>query len=103
MANKYHNQGANPSSQSGDGGGSNKAQGSPANVSMPVRTANWPGLPGKSGPDRSAGVPNRGYVGQFYALQEFSPRKMGKPMKGEMESGHMMPAMHKKMGKKPTM
>lgn len=26
-------------------------------VSMPERTAAWPGLPGKAGPDRSAGMP----------------------------------------------
>lgn len=25
-------------------------------TSMPERTANWPGTPGKSGPNRSAGV-----------------------------------------------
>jgi len=26
-------------------------------ASMPMRTANWGGLPGKAGPDRSNGVP----------------------------------------------
>lgn len=30
--------------------------GSP-DLSMPERTASWPSLPGKTGPDRSAGVP----------------------------------------------
>jgi hypothetical protein len=41
------------------------------------KTASWPGLPGKSGPDRSGGVPNRGYAGGFYAFQRFSPPKLG--------------------------
>lgn len=32
------------------GGGTSKAE-------MPMKTAAWPGLPGKSGPNRSNGVP----------------------------------------------
>ena len=79
------------------GGGSNKAQGSPPSTAMPVKTAGWPGLPGKDGPNRSGGTPNHGYAGQFYAMQQFSPKKMGKPMEGEMTE------MHKKMAKKSMM
>lgn len=31
-------------------------RGTASNTGMPMRTASWPGLPGKSGPERSAGV-----------------------------------------------
>ena len=38
-------------------GGSNKASGSSPKASMPEKTANWPGLPGKAqSKDRSGGV-----------------------------------------------
>jgi hypothetical protein len=67
MANKYHNQGANPSSQKGGEGGSNKASGSAPALSMPEKTASWPGLPGKSqGGSRSGGAPTTGYAGPFH-------------------------------------
>lgn len=33
---------------------------------IPMRTADWPGLPGKAGPDRSAGVPKE----KVYATAE---------------------------------
>ena len=72
----------------------------PVSTAMPIKTANWPGLPGPGGPDRSDGTPKVGYCGApFYAKAAFSPMKMGKEY-GEMaEAEHMMPAMHKKMGK----
>lgn len=57
MSNKYHNRDTAPSKQTGGQGGSNKAMGKAPSLSMPEKTANWPGLPGKAGPDRSAGVP----------------------------------------------
>lgn len=57
MGNKYWNQGANPSRQSSSQGGPNKALGSPPSQGMPEKTANWGGLPGKAGPDRSGGTP----------------------------------------------
>ena len=46
MANKYMNQGANPSRQTGGEGGSNTARGTSPSSSMPEKTASWPGLPG---------------------------------------------------------
>lgn len=39
--------------------------GSP-DLSMPMRTASWPGLPGKAGPDRSNGVPEE----KVYAMAQ---------------------------------
>lgn len=53
----------------GGQGGSNKAQGAPAKITMPEGTANWPGLPGKSGPDRSGGAPKQGKLGKFTVFQ----------------------------------
>ena len=70
MANKYHDQGANPSKQTGGQGPGPKAQGSPASAPMPVKTANWPGLPGKAGPNRSGGDPTSGKLGPFYVKKE---------------------------------
>ena len=102
MANKYHDQGANPSKQSGGEGGSNKATGNPPSMSMPEKTANWPGLPGKSGPDRSGGVPNNGYFAGFYAKQQFSPMKMGSDM-GPTMMPKKMAAKAKRMHKKEGM
>lgn len=52
MANKYINQGANPSKQTGGSNPPAKPQGSAPNLSMPEKSANWPGLPGKAGPNR---------------------------------------------------
>lgn len=41
-----------------------------------MKTANWPGLPGKSqGKDRSAGVPKKGWKGEFYVLSRMSPER----------------------------
>lgn len=70
MSNKYFNKDAAPSRQTGGEGGSNKAAGSPPSLAMPEKTANWPGLPGKGGPDRSAGTPKTGYAGPHRVKQE---------------------------------
>ena len=70
MSNKYFNRDAAPSHQTGGEGGSNKAQGSGPSISMPEKTANWPGLPGKASPDRSAGVPKEGAITKFRVDQE---------------------------------
>lgn len=46
-------------------GALNKAMGSPPSEAMNEKTANWPGLPGKGSPDRSAGVKQSGSMGPF--------------------------------------
>ena len=65
MPNKRWNSMHGANDKSG-GGASNKAQGSrPASGSD--KTANWPGLPGKTQPKaRNAGVPKTGHKGGFY-------------------------------------
>jgi hypothetical protein len=42
-----------------------------------IKTAAWPGLPGKGGPDRSNGVKKTGSMGDFYPYAQFSPPKLG--------------------------
>jgi hypothetical protein len=54
MPNKYH---GNLTGNGKFSGGSNKdSRGGSSPSSMPEKTASWPGLPGKTGPDRSGGV-----------------------------------------------
>lgn len=43
--------------QSGPQTGQKPLPAGPKDQAIPMRTAKWPGLPGKAGPDRSAGVP----------------------------------------------
>jgi hypothetical protein len=53
------------------GGGSNKATGSSPNLSMPEKTANWPGLPGKTQPSgRSLGAPTTGKAGAPFYIKK---------------------------------
>ena len=70
MPNKFYSKDAVPSKQSWGEGGSNKASGRAPSLSMPERTAAWPGLPGKSGPNRSGGAPTSGKLGQFRVKRE---------------------------------
>lgn len=56
MPNAYWNKQVSPQKTSSGDGVKPIASGS-TQTAMPERTAAWPGLPGKSGPDRSAGVP----------------------------------------------
>lgn len=58
MTNPNYNSAANkrPPSKSGKGAPLPAEGRSPAGAPMPEKSPNWPGLPGKSGPDRSAGV-----------------------------------------------
>ena len=69
MPNKHYNNmhGAN---RKGAGGHSNAAPGAKPAESMPQKTAAWPGLPGKGGPDRSGGDPKQGPLGPFYVKKE---------------------------------
>jgi hypothetical protein len=66
MPNKYH---AKPFPKSG---GSTKAEGSPPDLSMPIKTAAWPGLPGPASKSRAAGTPTTGCKGM-----PFYPKKVG--------------------------
>ena len=67
MANKYFQSGSQPSKQSGGGGGSNKPAGKRPTLTLPNKTANWPGVPGGTqSRSRSAGVPETGHKGSFY-------------------------------------
>lgn len=70
MSNKYFNKDTAPSKQTGGEGGSNKAMGSTPSLSMPEKTAAWPGLPGKASPNRSAGTPRTGFSGLFVVKKE---------------------------------
>lgn len=69
MPNPHYNNmhGAN---RKGVGGHSNKAPGAKSGASMPEKTAAWPGLPGKSGPNRSGGTPKSGPLGPFHVKGE---------------------------------
>ena len=51
-------------------GASNKAQGSKSGGGTPMKTANWPAVPGKTqSKDRSAGVKKTGRMGSFHVKQ----------------------------------
>ena len=65
MSNKYHNRDTAPSKQSGGEGGSNKAMGSRPGLPSSDKTANWPGVPGKTQRSRAGGAPTTGYAGSF--------------------------------------
>lgn len=62
--NKYH------SKMKSTGGHSNKAQGSSPSLAMPIKTANWPGLPGKSSSSRAAGAPTTGCAGKPFQVKK---------------------------------
>jgi len=70
MPNKFYND------LSSKGGGkvnpadAGEGKGTPAPSAMPMKTAAWPGLPGKTGPERSLGTPKRGKRGPFHVKQE---------------------------------
>jgi len=53
MPNKYYNNMSGANFPKKEGAPTGHRGGSQA---MPEKTANWPGLPGKAGPDRSNGV-----------------------------------------------
>jgi hypothetical protein len=64
--NKYHNRDSAPSKQTGGAVGSGKAAGGAPSASMPEKTANWPGVPGKTqAKSRAGGAPTRGHCGPF--------------------------------------
>ena len=63
MPNKYH------SKMKSHGGGSNKAMGSAPSTAMPVKTANWPDLPGPAGSSRAAGTSTTGCKGKPFQLK----------------------------------
>ena len=57
----------------GKGGGtaSGGTQGGKSQATaMPMKTAAWPGTPGKTGPNRSGGAPKSGHCGAFHVKQE---------------------------------
>lgn len=49
---------------------SEQADGPAPSTSMPMKTANWPGLPGKAGPNRANGTPKEGHCGPFFNKKE---------------------------------
>lgn len=57
MANDYFNKQVGTIKQPSSGTGVKPLPAGKPDLSMPMRTAAWPGLPGKAGPDRSNGVP----------------------------------------------
>lgn len=64
MANKFYDK------RNAGQGGSNKAMGASPSASMPERTANWPGVPGKTQKSRAGGAPKTGHCGPFYVKSE---------------------------------
>ena len=72
MTNRYYN-------DNGRGALTNEASkpksGSSHPTDMPIRSPNWPGLPGNHGPDRSGGTPRTGAMGPFYVHSEMSPKQ----------------------------
>lgn len=70
MSNKFFNKDTAPSKQSGGQGGSNSPQGSGGVPQPPTKTAAWPGLPGKKGPNRSNGVPTTGNQGHPFLVKK---------------------------------
>jgi len=64
MANKRYNGLAGKSGGKASGGSQG---GTAAPTAMPIKTANWPDLPGKAQPrSRSEGTPIEGKCGPFY-------------------------------------
>lgn len=57
MANKFYNTQIRNIDQPSSGQGVKPLSPGKPDLSMPMRTARWPGLPGEAGPDRSAGAP----------------------------------------------
>lgn len=51
-------------------GASNTSNGSKPSGGMPMKTANWPGVSGKTQSSRSAGVKTTGHKGGFYVKKE---------------------------------
>lgn len=92
MANRFHGNLTGNGKLSG-GVESGAAQGTRSAPSFPERTASWPGLPGKSGPDRANGVAKHGRLGEFYAYSQFSPPKLG--------TGARFKALSAKLSKEP--
>ena len=67
MANKYYGNLTGNGKFSGGGGGSNKPTGKRPTLTLPNKTANWPGVPGGTQTkSRSAGVSETGHKGPFY-------------------------------------
>ena len=57
MANDYFNKQVGTIKQPTSGQGVKPLPPGKPDLSMPMRTASWPGLPGKSGPNRANGTP----------------------------------------------
>lgn len=57
MANKYFNHQVGNIKASGGSGAKTSVGSGSGGGGMTEKTANWPGLPGKSGPNRSGGTP----------------------------------------------
>ncbi len=68
MSNKYHSNLTGNGKQSG--GSQAQTRSSHPEMLMPEKTANWGGLPGKTGPNRSGGAPKRGKCGPFHVKAE---------------------------------
>lgn len=39
-------------------------------LTLPEKSVNYPGIPGKGGPDRSGGTPRKGYCGPFHVKKD---------------------------------
>jgi hypothetical protein len=80
MANSYFNTQIGNDKEPKSGKGVMPKGGGPGSTSVPERTANWPGLPGKGGTDRSNGSPEE----KIYATAK--GLRGGKEVEGADES-----------------
>lgn len=70
MPNKRWNSMHGANDKSG-GGHKEGSRGSATGTSTPMKTASWPGLPGKTQPRaRNAGQPTTGHKGAFYVKKQ---------------------------------
>ena len=66
MTNKYFNKGTTTSTLAGG----DKPAGRRPTLTLPEKTANWGGLPGKTQKSRAGGAPTTGHAGKFRVKQD---------------------------------
>lgn len=70
MPNKYHGNLTGNGKYSGGGNDSAKPAGGRPTLTLPEKTANWGGLPGKTQKSRAGGAPTTGHAGKFHVKQD---------------------------------
>ncbi len=67
MPNKFYN---NLSSKGGGKAGGGNQAGTVQSSAMPMKSADYPGLPGQAGPDRSGGTSKTGFCGMPFQVKQ---------------------------------